>query len=148
MTPAQTLGQHLRELREAKGLSLRQVEKATGDYVSNVYLSQLETGRRSEPNPKYLVELSKVYDVPVRLLLEKAGYLEEPTPSELDRAFAQVLADPAFQFGTRFHGGDELDESSKRAIVELYEEATKRKLLPDKLDQTPVEGQDRPGGAG
>lgn len=126
MSP-QSLGRYLLELREAKGLSLRDVEKATDGFVSNAYLSQLEQGKRREPGPRYLTALAKVYGVPVQRLFEKAGYTDEPPPSEVDVAFRQVLADPTFQFGTRFHG--KLDESSKRVIIELYERATGKTLL-------------------
>ncbi len=123
------LSQTLRELRARKGLTLRQVEEQTGRYVSNVYLSQLENDRRRDPGPRVLMALAKVYDVPVGLLFEKAGYVQRPEHSAVDIAFAQVLADPTFQFGTRFRG--ELDQDSKRVIIELYERATGKKLLPD-----------------
>lgn len=39
------LGQYLRDARMALGLSLRDVEEATGHEVSNAYLSQLETAK-------------------------------------------------------------------------------------------------------
>lgn len=97
--------------------------------MSNVYLSQLENGRRSDPNPRMLVALARVYGRPVRELFEAAGYVDAPQPSDIDVAFEQVVADRSFQFGTRFKG--ELDQASKRAIVELYQRATKKKLLPD-----------------
>ena len=126
--PEQTLGEFLRDLRGEKW-SLRDVERLTEGVVSNAYLSQLEQGKRLEPGPRYLAALAKAYEVPVQTLFEKAGYADEPPPSEVDIAFKQVLADPTFQFGTRFHG--ELDESSKRVIIELYERATKKKLLKD-----------------
>jgi transcriptional regulator with XRE-family HTH domain len=60
----------LADLRVAKGLSLRQVEEATGNAVSNAYLSQLEKGK------------IPVYAVPYEALMEKAGYL---LPSEGDK---------------------------------------------------------------
>jgi transcriptional regulator with XRE-family HTH domain len=124
------LAKLLRELRTDKGMTLRDVERATNGVVSNAYLWQLEQGTRLEPGPKYLTALAKVYGVPVQTLFEKAGYTDAPTPSEVDVAFQQVLADQTFQFGTRFHGKN-LDESSKRVIIELYEKATKKKLLQD-----------------
>lgn len=119
----------LRDLRRRSGLTLRAVEQLSGGAVSNVYLSQLENDQRSDPNPRVLVALSKVYKVPSRRLLEQAGYLEEPSVSEVDIAFQQVIADSNFQFGTRFRG--DLDDQAKRAIIELYERATGKKLLND-----------------
>jgi transcriptional regulator with XRE-family HTH domain len=62
-------------LRTAKGLSLRQVEEATGKAVSNAYLSQLENGKIQKPSPNVLHSLSGVYAVPYEALMEKAGYL-------------------------------------------------------------------------
>jgi transcriptional regulator with XRE-family HTH domain len=65
----------LRDLRAAKGLSLREVEEATGQAVSNAYLSQLENGRIKKPSPNVLHSLADVYVVPYEALMEKAGYL-------------------------------------------------------------------------
>ncbi len=123
------LAQLLTDLRVKAGLSLREVEKATDDEVSNVYLSQLEHGRRTDPNPRVLVALARVYGRPALELFEAAGYLDTPSAEEIDVAFEQVRADPKFQFGTRFKG--ELDQTSKRVIIELYEEATGKRLLSD-----------------
>jgi transcriptional regulator with XRE-family HTH domain len=76
------LGAVLADLRTAKGLSLREVEEATGKAVSNAYLSQLENGRIKKPSPNVLHSLSEVYAVPYEALMEKAGYL---LPSEGNR---------------------------------------------------------------
>jgi len=73
------LGGLLADLRTAKGLSLRDVEEATGKAVSNAYLSQLENGKIKKPSPNVLHSLSEVYAVPYEALMEKAGYL---LPSE------------------------------------------------------------------
>jgi transcriptional regulator with XRE-family HTH domain len=99
----------------------------TNGVVSNVYLSQLENGHRSDPHPRVLVALAKVYGIPWQMMMEKAGFVDSPAPTEIDVAFDQVLADPTFHFGTRFKG--ELDEEGKRLIIELYERATGKKLL-------------------
>jgi transcriptional regulator with XRE-family HTH domain len=69
------LGALLADLRTAKGLSLRDVEEATGKAVSNAYLSQLENGRIKKPSPNMLHSLAEVYAVPYEALMEKAGYL-------------------------------------------------------------------------
>lgn len=73
-TPSE-LGSVLADLRKAKGLTLRQVEEATGRAVSNAYLSQLENGKISKPSPNVLHSLAEVYVVPYEGLMEKAGYL-------------------------------------------------------------------------
>ena len=69
------LGAVLADLRTAKGLSLREVEEATGNAVSNAYLSQLENGKIQKPSPNVLHSLAEVYVVPYETLMEKAGYL-------------------------------------------------------------------------
>lgn len=72
------LGALLADLRTAKGLSLREVEEATGKAVSNAYLSQLENGKIKKPSPNVLQSLAEVYVVPYETLMEKAGYLLPP----------------------------------------------------------------------
>jgi transcriptional regulator with XRE-family HTH domain len=73
------LGVVLSDLRKAKGFSLREVEQATVNAVSNAYLSQLENGKIKKPSPNVLHSLAEVYVVPYETLMEKAGYL---LPSE------------------------------------------------------------------
>ncbi len=75
------LGVVLADLRKAKGLSLREVQEATGGAVSNAYLSQLEHQKIKKPSPNVLHSLAGVYGVPYETLMEKAGYLL-PNPSE------------------------------------------------------------------
>lgn len=69
------LGVVLADLRRAKGLSLREVQDATGNAVSNAYLSQLENQKIKKPSPNVLYRLADVYGVPYETLMEKAGYL-------------------------------------------------------------------------
>jgi transcriptional regulator with XRE-family HTH domain len=125
------LARLLRDLRGER-YSLRDVEQLTDKAVSNVYLSQLETGKRSDPNPRVLVALAKLYEVSPIRLFEAAGYVDEPAESAINVAYKQVLADKNFQFGTRLKGT--VDQASKRVIIELYEKATGKTLLSDELD--------------
>jgi len=69
------IGVVLADLRKAKGLSLREVQDATGGAVSNAYLSQLERQKIKKPSPDVLRKLAPVYGVPYETLMEKAGYL-------------------------------------------------------------------------
>ncbi len=90
------LGGLLADLRTAKGLSLRQVEEATGKAVSNAYLSQLEKGRIRKPSPNVLHSLAAVYAVPYEALMEKAGYLwpsEGSAPGRRRRLAAFAIDD-------------------------------------------------------
>ncbi len=124
-------GQFLRSLRERRHLSLRDVERESG--VSNAYIAQLEKGDRPPPRPDMLKKLAKAYNVTVRELLLRAGYLDEPevTATEEERveaAFQYVLADPDYKLGTRIRGED-LDIKGKRGVVITYETLTGKKIL-------------------
>jgi transcriptional regulator with XRE-family HTH domain len=77
------LGVVLADLRKAKGVSLRDVQEATNQAVSNAYLSQLEHQKIKKPSPKVLRSLAEVYGVAYETLMEKAGYLA-PDADERD----------------------------------------------------------------
>jgi len=66
------LGKALSSAREREGLTLRDVERATG--VSNAYLSQLENDRIKSPSPNVLHTLAQLYGVPYSALMSAAGY--------------------------------------------------------------------------
>lgn len=124
-------GRFLRELRDKKGVTLKQVEEGTG--LSNAYISQLETGaRRRLPAPDKLKALADYFNVGVKELLEKAGYVDageihETFEQRIEKAFDHVISDPQFKFGTRAKG--KYDLGAKRFIVEMYEKVTGRTLL-------------------
>ena len=124
-------GKYLKDLRNNQKLSLRDVE-AKGS-ISPSYLAQIEQGRRRPPGPDILKRLAPVYDVPVRDLLKAAGYLEEAggtlsDEEEVELAFKYVMSDPRYKSGARVKG--ELTTDVKRFIVEMYEKATGKRLLP------------------
>lgn len=126
-----SFGEYLRTLRLEQKLSLREAEQLSG--VSNSYLGLIERGRRPIPGAEILKKLAPVYDVPVRDLLRAAGYLKEEDVSlseeeEVDMAFRFVMNDPRYKSGTRIKGG--LTIEVKRFIIEMYEKATGKKLLP------------------
>jgi transcriptional regulator with XRE-family HTH domain len=124
-------GHFLKSLRDRQRMSLRDVEKESG--VSNAYIAQLEKGDRPAPSPDILKKLARAYNVTVRELLLRAGYLDEPevTATEEERieaAFQYVLADPDYKLGTRLRGED-LDTKGKRGVVITYETLTGKKIL-------------------
>jgi len=127
----ENFGEYLRTLRLEKRYSLREVEELSG--VSNSYLGLIERGQRPIPGADILKKLAPVFDVPVRDLLATAGYLKEEDTSmseddEVDMAFRFVMNDPRYKSGTRIKGG--LNTEVKHFIVEMYEKATGKKLLP------------------
>lgn len=83
------LASELKQLREIRGYSLRQVEKATG--VSNAYLCQLERGDAAKPSPDKLARLSKFYVVPYEQLMELAGYLGAHVGASAEQSTRPVL---------------------------------------------------------
>ena len=68
-----TLGAHLARLRGAAKLSLREVEDATNNEVSNAYLSQLEKNKILKPSPNILHALARVYSTSYEDLMRRAG---------------------------------------------------------------------------
>ncbi len=116
-------GQFLKSLREKKGVSLIDVEKATG--ISNAYLSQLETGsRRRLPTPERLRLLGDFYNVSAKELLEKAGYYEagevkETFKDQIDHDFLHVIHDPQFHTGRRIHP-NQISTDIKRFVIDMY----------------------------
>ena len=85
-----TLGRHLARLRNAAGLSLRQVEDATEKEVWNAYLSQLENDKISKPSPNILHALARVYRTSYEDLMERAGYFPSASNSSSKRRRARA----------------------------------------------------------
>jgi HTH-type transcriptional regulator, competence development regulator len=69
------LGAFIRKARQDVSMTLRDVEAATNNEVSNGYLSQLESGRIAKPSPHILYAISKVLGVNYEALMERAGYI-------------------------------------------------------------------------
>lgn len=70
-----TLGETLKEYRGLTGLTLRQVEEASG--ISNAYLSQLENDKIRKPSASVLYKLSCLYRINIEVLLFAAGIINE-----------------------------------------------------------------------
>jgi transcriptional regulator with XRE-family HTH domain len=130
----ENLGEYLRKLREGQRLSLREAAAKTGVSVS--YITQIENGKRNTPGPEILKKLAPAYNAPVRELLKAAGYLEDAKEiksalseeEEIEMAFRYVMSDPRYTSGTRLAGPITIEV--KRFIVEMYEKATGKRLLP------------------
>lgn len=67
------LGKYLKDIRESKDISLREVEKLTG--VGYSHLSMIENGKRNV-TPALLRNLAVLYSVNYIDLYEKAGYVD------------------------------------------------------------------------
>ena len=107
-TPAQ-FGAYLKSLRDAAGLTLRDVEDQTSGVVKNSYLSQIEKGLINMPSPGILFELAQVLRVSYRTLLVYAGHrVPEDQVSPEQRAIADL---PLSAFA-------ELDADDRQALID------------------------------
>jgi transcriptional regulator with XRE-family HTH domain len=86
--PPVELGTRLRELREEKGLGLREVAKKAG--VNHGYLSQLERGEVTAPAPSILQRIAPAYGVPFPVLMDWAGYIESGLSANQQRALSYL----------------------------------------------------------
>jgi transcriptional regulator with XRE-family HTH domain len=87
-----TYGQYFKALREAKAMTLRDVEKIAD--ISNAYLSQLESGKVRQPSPIILHKLAEIYGVSYDMLMEKVGY-----PAPHSQAISKANASVAHKVG-------------------------------------------------
>lgn len=133
----EALGRYLRELREKKRkVSLHDVERATG--ISNGYLSLLERGKKQHlPPPEILGKLADYYNASMQELLQQAGYLKAAEVKDtledlIERAFHHVINDPKYLAGIQLRGS-RFSTEVKRFVVELYEQATGRTLIPKEM---------------
>ena len=110
---AQILGDELKKLREARGISLREVENKSG--ISNGYLTQLENNKIKEPSPNILYKISRVYNVPYSKLMKAAGYIvPAPEDSQTENKKPQRLASlSSYAFNT-----DNLTSDEEQALVD------------------------------
>lgn len=69
------LGAFIRKARQDVSMSLRDVEEATEKEVSNGYLSQIESGKITQPSPRVLHALSQALSIEYEALMQRAGYL-------------------------------------------------------------------------
>ena len=75
-----SLGKTLKDAREVRSLTLRQVEEASG--ISNAYLSQLENDKIKKPSANVLYKLASLYQVELDSLLYAAGIIETESPQK------------------------------------------------------------------
>jgi len=70
-----TIGKVLKEARESRRLSLREVEIQSG--ISNAYLSQLENDKIKKPSANTLYKLSSLFKIDFDDLMVIAGIVEK-----------------------------------------------------------------------
>ena len=73
MISKEELGMYLKSIRQARDISLREVDKRTG--ISYSHLNMIENGKRNV-TPALLKNLALLYNVDYIDLYEKAGYID------------------------------------------------------------------------
>jgi len=116
LSTAKSLGERIRELRDAADLSLREFGKKL-DGLSAAYLSDIELGRR-HPSEKVLADMARVLGTTVEHL---ESYDMRPTVKEFKRRVAQ---DPSL--GLAFRRVLDKDISSEE-LLKLVEKRSDRK---------------------
>lgn len=86
-----TVGTILKEARELKRLTLREVEIQSG--ISNAYLSQLENDKIKKPSANTLYKLSDLLDIDFDDLMVAAGIVEKKKESSHSTAQFAFSAD-------------------------------------------------------
>jgi transcriptional regulator with XRE-family HTH domain len=116
-----TLGERIRQLRQEKDLSLRELAKSVG--VSAAFLSDVELGRRY-PSDKHLAALAKALPTSVEDLRQ---YDTRPPISDLRR---MTISNP--EFGFAFRQLIENKVKPEELIRFVEERSKKQKLNKDK----------------
>jgi len=75
-----TIGSRLKEVRDSKSMTLRQVEESTG--ISNAYLSQLENDKIKSPSANVLYKLASLYKVSLNDLLSETDVVSKQQVAE------------------------------------------------------------------
>lgn len=78
----------LKKYRKLAGLTLRQVEAATG--ISNPYLSQLENNKIKNPSVNTMYKLAKLYNVEFLKFLIDLGMVEAQVPAPF-KSFKDIV---------------------------------------------------------
>ena len=110
-----TLGERIRELREAQDLSLREFAKKIG--VSPAFMSDVELGRR-QPSDKHLASL-------VRILGTSMEEIKEfDTRPPVDEFRRKAMSNPEYGFAFRRM----VDENvSSKELLEFIDQRVKKK---------------------
>ncbi len=99
------LGQELKAVRTARGLSLAAVSEPAK--ISTAYLQKLENGMVQSPSPRVLKRLAEVLDTPYERLMELADYIVPGVSGEGGK--------PTFLEAALRH--EELSEEEQRAVL-------------------------------
>ena len=117
---AATIGEFIREQREAGQVSLRQLSRLAG--VSNPYLSQIERGLR-KPSADILQQIAKALRISAEQLYVRAGFLESREGNQ--ELVAAILAD------------EELGERQKQVLLDIYDSFRRENAQQQSVEAEP-----------
>lgn len=113
------LGPYLKRLRKNLGLTLEDVKKLSTSNISTSYISRIENTLRPSPSLAMLQDLSRIYQTPLKEILDVAGIAVQEneieildTPYEID----EIL----YKFKVT-HKGKELSNEEKSQLVKLIQ---------------------------
>jgi transcriptional regulator with XRE-family HTH domain len=104
-----SLGDYLREQRQAAKLSLRQLSELAG--VSNPYLSQIERGLK-RPSAEILQQLAKGLEVSAESLYVRAGILDDENAGS---------STPAADVRQAIAADPKLSPRQQKTLLDIYE---------------------------
>ena len=119
-----SLGSYLRDVRAARGLSLRDVEASAKEKkmaveLSSGYLSMLERGDVMNPSPRILFALASIYGEDYISLMKMAGYIPESVKLG-EHTPAQVA----------FRGANQLTQEQRERIQHIIDLEVRDSLRP------------------
>ena len=117
-----TLGERIREIREEKDLSLR--ELATQIEVSAPFMSDVELGRRF-PSDKHLLSIARALDTSLEELRQ---FDTRPPLKEFRKA---AMSDPAYGFAFRRMINNNVSSSEILDFVQGIEKQRRRRNTTD-----------------
>ncbi len=125
------LGANLRDMRERRKLSLREVARRSE--INSGYLSQLERGEVAQPTPSMLKRLADGYEVSLATLMGWAGYAtaEPPMTPQLAKAMNYIGSSPS---------DDEVE--AIRAVLKVLRAKSTTFSAPNPLDR-PLAAEER-----
>jgi transcriptional regulator with XRE-family HTH domain len=76
-----TFGEWLKSQREDRGMSLRDVERASEGAVSNALISQIETGKVKRPSLHACIQIAAALGLSASEMLERAVAESQTSPA-------------------------------------------------------------------
>ena len=120
MSSENELGKFVREKRIEKDMSQRELANAAG--ISNAEISRLEAGKRKASSPAVLKAIAKALNVPVEVLLEKSGIIEEGKRA-VDKALGEIGNMPLPQAGQgSFQQKDSFEADTYISVEDLTDD--------------------------